>query len=99
MLRCCGRKKECDIINPLLKPEKSWQKAFVGVREVPLFMWTVIYIAQSDKVAEKIQRRLTEEGFLVKVRAVPLSKQQYEILVPAGEVEEVQETLTEILHS
>lgn len=61
-------------------------------------MWTVIYIAPSNKIAEKIQSKLSEEGFLVKVRAVPLSKQQFEILVPAGEVEEVQETLTEILH-
>lgn len=62
-------------------------------------MWTVIYIAPTAKIAERIKERLTEEGFLVKIRAINLSKQQYEILVPAGEVEEVQETLSSILHS
>lgn len=62
-------------------------------------MWTVIYIAPTSKIADRIKEKLTVEGFLVKVRAINLSKQQYEILVPAGEVEEVQETLTNILHS
>lgn len=62
-------------------------------------MWTVIYIAQTAKIAENIKKRLTEEGFLVKVRSVNLSKQQYEILVPSGELEEVQEVLNSIMRS
>ncbi|MCL6594548.1 MAG: glutamate decarboxylase, partial [Alicyclobacillus sp.] len=56
------------------------------------------YIAQSDKQAEKIQSRLTEQGFLVKVRPSHVSK-QHEILVPESELDEVQEALNDILHS
>ncbi|UOF92657.1 glutamate decarboxylase [Fodinisporobacter ferrooxydans] len=62
-------------------------------------MWTVIYIAPNAKSAERIQDRLTSEGFLVKMRASNLAKQQYEILVPETELDEVQEVLKDILHS
>ncbi|MBP1963667.1 glutamate decarboxylase [Paenibacillus aceris] len=62
-------------------------------------MWTVIYIAPTAKIAERIKQRLTEEGFLVQIRGISsLSKNQFEIVVPAGEVEEVQEVLNSILH-
>lgn len=63
-------------------------------------MWTVIYIAPTAKIAERIKQKLTEEGFLVQVRGIGISaaKNQFEILVPAGEVEEVQEVLNAILH-
>jgi hypothetical protein len=61
-------------------------------------MWTVIYIAPTAKIAERIKMKLTEEGFLVKIRAINLTKNQFEILVPAGELEEVQEVLNSILH-
>jgi hypothetical protein len=60
-------------------------------------MWTVIYIAPTAKIADNIQKRLTDEGFLVKIRSVNLSKQQYEILVPSGELEEVQEVFNSIM--
>ncbi|HEY8529191.1 MAG: glutamate decarboxylase [Paenibacillaceae bacterium ZCTH02-B3] len=62
-------------------------------------MWTVIYIAPTAKIAERIQKGLTEEGFLVQVRPIQLSKPQYEILVPSGEVQEVQEVLNNLLHT
>ncbi|EPY07815.1 hypothetical protein AZ66_19760 [Paenibacillus sp. E194] len=62
-------------------------------------MWTVIYIAPTANLADKIQRKLTEEGFLIQIRPIHLSKQQFEILVPSGEVEEVQEVLNSILHA
>jgi len=62
-------------------------------------MWTVIYIAPTAKIADNIKKRLTEEGFLVKIRSVNLSKQQYEILVPSGELEEVQEVFNSIMRS
>ncbi|MFS0727301.1 glutamate decarboxylase [Paenibacillus sp. 1P07SE] len=62
-------------------------------------MWTVIYIAPTAKIAENITKRLTEEGFMIQARPVSLSKQQFEILVPSGELEEVQEALNSILHS
>ncbi|TJY39731.1 glutamate decarboxylase [Cohnella pontilimi] len=61
-------------------------------------MWTVIYIAPTEKIAERIRNRLTEEGFLVQVRSINLVKPQFEILVPSGEVREVQEVLGSILH-
>jgi len=60
-------------------------------------MWTVIYIAPTSRIAERIKEKLTNEGFLVKIRPINLSKQQYEILVPAGEVEEVQEVLNSVI--
>lgn len=61
-------------------------------------MWTVIYIAPSAKIAERIKNKLSEEGFLVQVRANSLTNNHHEILVPEGEVEEVQEVLSAILH-
>ncbi|GGK11441.1 hypothetical protein GCM10010965_00410 [Caldalkalibacillus thermarum] len=61
-------------------------------------MWTVIYIAPSAKIAEKIQDRLTEEGFLVKVRSIQHGK-QYEVLVPESELDDVREALAYILQS
>lgn len=61
-------------------------------------MWTVIYIAPTAKIAERIKQRLTEEGFLVQIRAISLTKNQFEILVPEGELEEVQDVLNSILH-
>ncbi|WP_019536041.1 hypothetical protein [Paenibacillus ginsengihumi] len=61
-------------------------------------MWTVIYIAPTAKIADRIKQRLTEEGFLVQARPINMTKNQFEILVPEGEVEEVQEVLNSILH-
>ncbi len=61
-------------------------------------MWKVIYIAPTAKIAERIKDKLTEEGFLVQIRPISLSKQQYEIVVPEGELEDVQEVLNAILH-
>lgn len=61
-------------------------------------MWKVIYIAPTVKIAERIKTKLSEEGFLVQVRPINLSNQQFEILVPEGELEDVQEVLNSILH-
>jgi ribosomal protein S8 len=69
----------------------------VRVREV-IAVWTVIYIAPTAKIAERIKEKLTEEGFLVQVRAINLANNQFEILVPEGELEDVQEVLNAILH-
>ncbi|MBH0333877.1 MULTISPECIES: glutamate decarboxylase [Brevibacillus] len=60
-------------------------------------MWTVIYIAPSARIAERIQQRLTDEGFLAKIREGKVSK-QYEILVPESELNEVRDVLGTILH-
>lgn len=62
-------------------------------------MWKVIYIAPTLNMSEKIKERLHDEGFLVQVKAINHSKQQYEILVPEGELEEIQEVLNSFLHS
>lgn len=61
-------------------------------------MWTVIYIAPTEKIADRIEKYLVKEGFLVKVRPLNVSKRQYEILVPETEIDEVQEVLNQILH-
>lgn len=61
-------------------------------------MWTVIYIAPSMKIAERIRERLTNEGFLVQLKAISLSKNQFEILVPEDELEEVQEVFNTIMN-
>lgn len=62
-------------------------------------MWTVIYIAPNKSKAEQVEQKLSEEGFLVQVRAANFSKQQYEILVPQSELDEVQEILNSVLYS
>lgn len=61
-------------------------------------MWTVIFIAPDAKKAERIQDKLSEEGFMVKIRSAKTSRDQFEILVPETEVEEVQNVLGSILH-
>lgn len=60
-------------------------------------MWKVIYITGDEKLAERIQEKLTEEGFLVKIKS-SLSK-QYEIQVPPSEAAEAQDILNVILQS
>lgn len=72
--------------------------AGIKIGEAKQGMWTVIYIAPTARLADMIKSRLTEEGFLVESRPINMSKQQFEILVPSGEVEEVQEVLNLILH-
>ncbi len=59
-------------------------------------MWMTIYITPSVKTAEKIQDKLTNEGFLVKIKP-GLHGKHYEIMVPKGELNEVKETLSSIL--
>jgi hypothetical protein len=55
-------------------------------------MWTVVYMAQSKEIAVNLQKFLTDEGILVKLR--PISKDEeksndyFEILVPEAEIEE-----------
>lgn len=59
-------------------------------------MWTVIFIAHSEKMAKNIHDKLTAEGFLVKVRQASVSA-QYEVLVPESELDEIQEILSSII--
>ena len=60
-------------------------------------MWTVVYIAQNQKEADKLDRHLTAEGFLVKLRTIGLQQAgvaaSVEVLVPESEVDEAMEAI------
>ncbi len=56
-----------------------------------------LYCTDGTRLADMIKLKLSEEGFMVQARAISASKQQFEILVPSGEVEEIQEVLNSIL--
>lgn len=64
-----------------------------------MIMWTVVYMAQSKEIAEKLQELLTKEGILVKLR--PINKNYdnndnyFEVLVPEAEVEEAHSVIIE----
>ncbi len=64
-----------------------------------MVMWTVIYIAPTLKIAERICSNLQTQGFLVKQRQANMAKQQYEILVPETELDDVKEILNDIIHA
>jgi hypothetical protein len=61
-------------------------------------MWTTIYMAIGLENATAIEKRLKEEGFLVKIRYFSLEGEEelYEILAPEFEAEEVQEAMIEL---
>lgn len=63
-------------------------------------MWTVVYIAPTLKEAEKLEKRLSTEGFLVKLRTIGLSHTNdscpVEILVPESEVDEALEAINTV---
>ncbi|SNX54829.1 hypothetical protein [Thermoanaerobacterium sp. RBIITD] len=62
-------------------------------------MWTVIYMAHSMEIAEKVKDVLTKEGFLVKLK--PLNKNldnsegYCEVMVPNSEAQDAQNTIIE----
>lgn len=63
-------------------------------------MWTVVYIAPSMGVAERIQNLLAGEGLLVTLKTVELTddgRGSIEVRVPEGEAEEAHEILAEHL--
>jgi ribosomal protein S8 len=64
-----------------------------------LGVWTVIFVAPSEKLADRICARLSEEGFLAKSRQTGTAREQYEILVPASELDDVKDLLNDIVHS
>lgn len=63
-------------------------------------MWTVVYIAPSKKEADKLQKILADEGFLVKLRVIGLPHANdacsIEILVPESEVDEALEIINSV---
>lgn len=64
-------------------------------------MWTVVYIAPNNSVAEMLRDVLIQEGLLVMLRPLGIphfgDAGNVEILVPNGEAEEAQEILLGIL--
>ena len=61
-------------------------------------MWTVVYLAQSNDVAERLQAGLIEGGLLVSIRTVESgagSEDYFEIMVPEHEVEKAHNIIIE----
>ena len=59
-------------------------------------MWKVVYIEQNEENAKKIKHMLTENGFLIQIKAVGgKHNKAYEICVPVSEAEDAYEVLCE----
>ena len=59
-------------------------------------MWKVIFIAQGEDHAQKMQQLLEANGFLVKLQGVGGKKKtSYEVCVPVSEAEDAYEVLCE----
>jgi hypothetical protein len=62
-------------------------------------MWTVVYMAQSKEIAVKLEKLLTDEGILVKLRSISKNRENndnyYEVMVPQAEVEEAHGVIIE----
>lgn len=61
-------------------------------------MWTTVYIVAEEKNALNIEKRLTTEGFMVKIKFLVNENgvDLYEVLAPEFEVEEIQECMIEL---
>ena len=61
-------------------------------------MWTVVYMAQSDEIAKRLQEWLIESGLLVTIRQVESGESPenyYEVMVPEHEVEKAHNVIIE----
>ncbi len=59
-------------------------------------MWKVVYIEQNEENAKKIKHMLTENGFLIQIKAAGgKHNKAYEICVPVSEAEDAYEVLCE----
>lgn len=61
-------------------------------------MWTTVYMAKGLELAKSIEKRLKEEGFLVKIKfsSIEQGEALYEILAPEFEAKDVQEAMIEL---
>lgn len=59
-------------------------------------MWTIVYMAHSKADFDKVKKLLTNEGFLVKTKAIGKDNKVYEIMVLHSEVEEAHEVIVNI---
>jgi hypothetical protein len=55
-------------------------------------MWTVVYMAQSLEVAEKIQNELLKNGIMIKMNPININSENknscFELVVPTEQVEQ-----------
>lgn len=61
-------------------------------------MWTVVYLAHSHEIAEKLQQCLLDSGLLVTLRPIESgedSDNYYEVMVPEHEVEKAHSVIIE----
>ena len=61
-------------------------------------MWTAVYLATGLELATKVEKKLQEEGFLVKVQLFTKEgdEELYEILAPEFEAKEIQAVLYDL---
>lgn len=63
-------------------------------------MWLVVYIAPNKQEAERIQKTLSAEGMLVRLRCPGVRREKtnrfVEVLVPESEADEALEIINEI---
>lgn len=65
------------------------EKYSSAIRREQDYMWTVVYLAKNNELAQRLRKSLYECNIIVMLRAI--NKEQttgYEILVPSAEVEE-----------
>lgn len=63
-------------------------------------MWTVVYIAPTVGLAERLKMVLSDEGLLVNLKTVELDENgrgSIEVQVPEGEAEEAHDLITQHL--
>lgn len=61
-------------------------------------MWTTIYVAVGYDYAQEIERKLKQEGYIVRSKYFSMEAEEelYEILAPSFEAEEIQAVLVEL---
>jgi hypothetical protein len=62
-----------------------------------LAMWTVVYVASSLALADRLKSLLEQDGLLVQLRPLEVDdggRGSVEVLVPEAEAEEAQQLLT-----
>lgn len=61
-------------------------------KEMEIYMWTVVYMAQSKEIAESVQLLLEKNNLIVKMRSIrsedESSSDCCELLVPEAEVQQ-----------
>lgn len=68
-------------------------------------MWTILYIAPNQAMAEMIKDMLQDEGFLVMLRSLGIGSayfgaaSSFEVMVPESEAEEAHEILATFLRN